>query len=61
VIAKTQVPEFGYSRTGQTPLSVSVSPGATIFTRTPCALLAGEGACQRLLGHEARHVPVVHA
>jgi hypothetical protein len=32
-----------------------------MFTRILCALLAGEGACQRLLGHEARHVPVVHS
>ena len=27
--------------TGQTPLSVSASPGVTMFMRTPCALLAG--------------------
>jgi Asp-tRNA(Asn)/Glu-tRNA(Gln) amidotransferase A subunit family amidase len=61
VIGKTQVPEFGYSGTGQTPLSVSASPGAAMFTRIPCARFSRARACQRLLRHEARHVPVVHS
>jgi aspartyl-tRNA(Asn)/glutamyl-tRNA(Gln) amidotransferase subunit A len=44
VIGKTQVPDFGYSGTGQTPLSVSASPERRC-SRATRALLAGEGAC----------------
>jgi len=62
VIGKAQVPEFGYSGTGQTALSVAARPrNGDVHAHPVRALLAGEGVCQRLLGHETRHVPVVRS
>src|SRR6266702_3812338 len=45
VIGKTQVPDFRYSGTGKTPLSVSASSRTTMFTRTPCARSSRARVC----------------